>query len=149
MLPVGQLGPSSTYARAVTPQKAAVRTSSRTDATREGRLRRWVWEMRVEWRAFIIISRKQHLCANALNQAARPRPVRGLAILRELRQLETNIFYEKDVISCGRLVPVPFWCCSENYYGTTKIFCESGSLTLLPGLYPLTSMRPPLGSNGL
>ena len=34
-------------------------------------------------------------------------------------------------------------------HGTTKIFCESGSLTLLPGAYPLTSISPPLGSNGL
>jgi hypothetical protein len=30
-----------------------------------------------------------------------------------------------------------------------NIFCDSGSLTLLPDAYPLTSIYPPLASNGL
>jgi len=34
-------------------------------------------------------------------------------------------------------------------YGTTKILSVQGSLTLVPGVYPLTSTYLPLESNGL
>ena len=56
---------------------------------------------------------------------------------RKLRDEETSHFDQSG----------PHWKGSGQ--GTTKIFCESGSLTLLPGAYPLTSISPPLGSNGL